>query len=113
MMTPDGNGLTRLERALEAHDRLKKRIHAFRLPIASRWGRAAMGCVYFTVPVVAGYWVMQATNAVASDNLGPHGELLLARKRDWERQVNPSATVVRAVTPVPRPQPPPGPRREL
>jgi hypothetical protein len=113
-MTPEEErGLTRLERALLAHERLKKRIHAFRLPIASRWGRAAMGCVYFTVPLVAGYFIMQATNGVRESNLGQHGELLLARKRDWERQVNPSATVVRAVTPVPRPQPPPGPRREL
>ena len=62
-----------LEELLLAHDRLKKRIHAARFPIKSRYGRAAMGAVYVTVPLVFGYFLMQWTNAARDRNLGGPG----------------------------------------
>mmetsp|Transcript_18597 Transcript_18597/g.30989 ORF Transcript_18597/g.30989 Transcript_18597/m.30989 type:complete len:92 (-) Transcript_18597:246-521(-) len=45
----------------DRHERLKKRIHAFRLPLGPV-GRFVMGCVYFSIPCVIGYrlWVYQS-----------------------------------------------------
>lgn len=42
----------------EKHENLKKRIHAFRLPL-SPTGQKLMGFVYFTIPVIVGYYIMQ------------------------------------------------------
>lgn len=42
----------------EKHENLKKRIHAFRLPL-SPTGQKVMGFVYFTIPVIVGYYIMQ------------------------------------------------------
>ncbi|CAN0438823.1 unnamed protein product, partial [Ectocarpus sp. 13 AM-2016] len=39
------------------HQRLKERIHNFRMPL-SRPGRIAMSIVYFSIPVVGGYYLM-------------------------------------------------------
>jgi hypothetical protein len=108
----DDPGPSRLERLLEAHARLKKRIHSFRAPIKSKAGLFAMGCVYLSVPVVAGYFVMEWSNGAARRNLGEHGELLLARKREWEAQANPAPTVVMARTPEPV-RAPGGPAKQL
>ena len=41
----------------EKHERLKKRIHNYRLPL-SPMGLRAMKVVYFTTPIIAGYWFM-------------------------------------------------------
>lgn len=41
-----------LETIVRRHAELKERIHKFRLPIHSRAGRFAVGCVYFSVPVI-------------------------------------------------------------
>ena len=62
-----------LERIVAAHARLKRRIHAFRAPIRSRWGLFGVGLLYFTVPSVAGYFVMQWSNSVRDRNLGGDG----------------------------------------
>jgi hypothetical protein len=69
---------------------LKARIHAARFPIKSRAGLAGMGLLYFTIPLVAGYFVMRWTDDVARANLGERGEKLLAAKAAW------GAPVVRA-----------------
>ncbi|CAM9679589.1 unnamed protein product, partial [Heterosigma akashiwo] len=43
---------------LDAHERLKTRIHNYRLPLSPA-GQKAMGLIYFTIPVVGGYYIMQ------------------------------------------------------
>lgn len=40
------------------HERLKKRIHSFRIPLSPS-GRRFMGLVYFSIPVILGYNIMQ------------------------------------------------------
>jgi hypothetical protein len=92
--------MERLVELVEAHERLKKRVHAYRLPIASKWGRTAMGCIYFLTPCVAGYLIMNASNRVRDANLGREGERekLLQMRDNWG---SPTATVVMARTPVP------------
>lgn len=40
------------------HEALKKRIHAFRIPLSPA-GQRFMGFVYFCIPVVGGYFLMQ------------------------------------------------------
>jgi len=35
-----------------------------------------MGCIYFSVPVVGGYFVMQWAIAKSHDSIGPNGERL-------------------------------------
>lgn len=42
----------------ERHERLKKRIHSFRIPL-SPTGQKIMGFVYFCIPVVCGYYLME------------------------------------------------------
>lgn len=96
-------GPSRLERLLEAHERLKRRIHAFRMPIRSRLGVFGMGCIYFSVPVVAGYYVMQWSNGLREANLGADRERLLEAKRRWAEEAGGSRPqVVMARTPEPR-----------
>ena len=62
---------------------VKKRIHAMRFPIKSKWGRGLMGAVYFTVPLIVGWYTMKATNEMARENLGVKNEKLLAAKASW------------------------------
>ena len=92
--------MSKLEQLIAAHARLKHRIHSFRVPIQSKYGIFGMGCIYFSIPVVAGYFVMEFTNQRAKANLGEKGELLLLRKREWE-QMSSTPTVVMAKTPEP------------
>lgn len=42
------------------HEQLKKRIHSFRIPL-SPLGRRLMGFAYFTIPIIAGYYIMQVS----------------------------------------------------
>jgi hypothetical protein len=49
----------------EKHENLKKRIHAFRLPL-SPTGQKVMGFVYFTIPVIVGYYIMQVVYSLLS-----------------------------------------------
>lgn len=39
------------------HERLKKRIHAFRIPLSPR-GQLIMKVVYFSIPLIGGYFIM-------------------------------------------------------
>jgi hypothetical protein len=57
------------------HAELKKRIHAFKMPLSPA-GIQVMQVVYITIPIVAGYFVMEWANGQADKNLGKNGELL-------------------------------------
>ncbi|CAB1114129.1 unnamed protein product [Ectocarpus sp. CCAP 1310/34] len=56
------------------HQRLKERIHNFRIPL-SRPGRIAMSIVYFSIPVVGGHYLMQWAQERAQVNLTDAGVL--------------------------------------
>jgi len=60
----------------ERHERLKERIHSFRIPLSPA-GQRVMGLVYFSIPVIAGYYIMQAVTKQAEQNLGRKGEHLV------------------------------------
>ncbi|KAF4039746.1 hypothetical protein GN244_ATG08135 [Phytophthora infestans] len=47
-----------LRRLGERHEALKKKIHATRIPL-SKNGQRVMGLVYFTTPIIGGYYVMK------------------------------------------------------
>ncbi len=85
------------------HEALKKRIHAFRLPINSRAGRFAMGCIYFTTPLVVGYQIMRWSEGIRDGNLGGDGrrEKLLEAKRARDEVGKPVAANVAAQRPRP------------
>ncbi|ETW03345.1 hypothetical protein H310_04836 [Aphanomyces invadans] len=53
---------------LDAHERLKKRIHSTRIPLGPK-GKAVMTVVYFTTPIICGYFVMQWAQSKAEVNL--------------------------------------------
>lgn len=57
----------------DRHERLKHRVHSYRLPLSPR-GRFLMGCVYFSLPIILGYNIMQFTNRQAQENVGARGE---------------------------------------
>lgn len=60
----------------QGHERLKKRVHtAWRYPLP-KWGQVVMAGVYFTIPVVGGYHVMQWAIGKSHETIGEHGELL-------------------------------------
>ena len=60
----------------ERHERLKHTVHtAWRYPLP-RWGRVVMGCIYFSIPVVGGYQVMQWAIRRSHQTIGEHGEFL-------------------------------------
>ena len=50
------------------HEALKERIHAFRIPLSPR-GQRIMGFVYFCIPVIGGYYIMQAAIGQSHKNL--------------------------------------------
>jgi hypothetical protein len=58
-----------------SHNELKRRIHAFRIPLGPK-GRFAMGCVYFSVPFILGYPVYRWSLAQAEKNIGVNGSKL-------------------------------------
>ena len=63
-------------RSLSArHEALKERIHAFRIPLSPA-GQRVMGLVYFCIPVVAGYYIMQSAISQSHKNIGVNGEKL-------------------------------------
>lgn len=51
----------------ERHERLKKKIHSTRIPL-SKNGQRVMAAVYFSIPVVAGYYIMQWAQGRADVN---------------------------------------------
>jgi hypothetical protein len=60
------------------HEKLKHSVHEkFRYPLPP-WGRFLMGCFYFSVPVVGGWYVMQWAISKSHDSIGRYGEKLLA-----------------------------------
>jgi hypothetical protein len=60
----------------ERHQRVKTYVHtAWRMPLP-KWGQFAMGCIYFSIPVVGGWHVMQWAIGEAHKSIGPKGEYL-------------------------------------
>jgi hypothetical protein len=57
------------------HNALKERIHAFRIPLSPA-GQKFMGFVYFTIPIIGGYYVMQWAQSKSIENIGSKGEKL-------------------------------------
>lgn len=64
----------------EKHERLKKRIHNFRIPL-SKNGQRVMFVVYFSIPIVVGYQVMQWAIGKSEENLGLQGEVLRSKQK--------------------------------
>ena len=64
----------------ERHESLKKRIHNFRIPLSPFYRRIATA-VYISIPVVAGYFIMQVAIGQSMKNLGMQGEKLEERNR--------------------------------
>ena len=56
------------------HQRLKERIHNFRMPL-SRRGQIAMNIVYFAIPVIGGHYLMEWAQGRAQINLKEAGVL--------------------------------------
>ena len=55
-------------------------VHALRIPLPAP-ARRAMGVIYVFAPVVAGYYVMEWTNARRDENLGGADARLLKQKQ--------------------------------
>jgi len=69
--------LTKIHEFNTAHNRLKHYVHtAWRYPLPP-WGRAIMGCVYFSIPVFVGYgissWIVAQSEASAEERLAAGG----------------------------------------
>jgi hypothetical protein len=60
------------------HEALKERIHNFRMPLTPM-GVRIMKVVYFTIPIVGGWYIMQAANGYSDRNTAP---LLRAKRRE-------------------------------
>lgn len=61
-----------------SHERLKHKIHnGWRMPLPP-WGRAVMGCVYFSIPVIFGYtistWAVAQSEATVEERFGKQGK---------------------------------------
>jgi hypothetical protein len=68
------------------HELLKERIHNFRIPLSPR-GQRIMGFVYFCIPVIGGYWIMQAAIGQSQKNLASKASLTVASKEVREQNV--------------------------
>jgi hypothetical protein len=68
----------------EKHEQLKKRIHKFRIPLP-KWGQRVMGFVYFSLPVMFGYFIMNKTTDIAQQNLGVNGEKVKDERSYYDR----------------------------
>ena len=69
-----------LQNANVKHEKLKRRVHtAWRYPLPP-WGRAIMGGVYFSIPVVGGYAVMQWAIEKSWESIGERGEKLRVKE---------------------------------
>eukprot|EP01039_Chlorochromonas_danica_P002442 gene2442-2675_t len=49
------------------HEQLKKRIHSFRMPL-SPTGQRIMKVVYFSIPLISGYYIMKAAKEESERN---------------------------------------------
>jgi hypothetical protein len=77
------------------HERLKTRVHtAWRYPLP-KWGQVIMAGVYFTIPIVGGYHVMQWAIRKSHENIGEHGELLNVKKIQGigDKRIEPNGTL--------------------
>ncbi len=67
----------------ERHEALKKRIHAFRIPLSPR-NRRIMEVVYFSIPLIAGYFIMQVRcflgDSITRCTVNPVNIMLLFRR---------------------------------
>ena len=61
--------LKMLRNLFKKHKELKKRIHNFRIPLSST-GQKIVGVVYFTVPLIGGYYLFQYTNVKSEQKWG-------------------------------------------
>jgi len=60
----------------QKHERLKHYVHnGFRYPLPP-WGRAVMGFVYFSLPVIGGWHIMQWAISKSHASIGERGEKL-------------------------------------
>jgi hypothetical protein len=65
----------------DRHERLKNTIHnGFRYPLP-RYGQILMGMVYFTIPVVGGWYIMQWAISKSHHSIGLYGEKLPNQSR--------------------------------
>lgn len=69
---------------LRRHRELKERIHAFRLPLSPP-ALAVARVVYFTTPILAGYYLMQYVGLVRDKNLDGNVDLKAAVRERQER----------------------------
>jgi hypothetical protein len=75
-----------LRKMSAGHTALKERIHAYRIPLPPA-GQKLMGFVYFSIPVIGGYSIMQWAVAQSAVNLGAQGEMLnTSPEADQRRQ---------------------------
>ena len=72
------------------HEELKYRIHNFRMPLSPA-GQRFMAFVYFCVPIVGGYFIMDWATSQAEKNLGKNGEKLRALKAARDRELEDGA----------------------
>ncbi len=57
----------------QKHERLKKYVHtAWRFPLPP-WGQTVMGILYFSIPVIGGYQVMQWAISKSHESIGERG----------------------------------------
>jgi len=58
------------------HDSVKKYVHtAWRVPLP-KWGQVIMSGVYFSIPVIGGWYVMQWAISKSHESIGERGEKL-------------------------------------
>ena len=71
-----------IRQAFAAQERLKKRIHSIRIPLGPV-GIVVMGCVYFSIPLVGGFYVMDWAQGKADKKW----EQMLAQQENKEKYV--------------------------
>lgn len=62
------------------HERLKNYVHTgFRYPLP-KWGRWTMGFIYFSIPVVSGWFITDWAVKKSHENIGERGEKLKVKE---------------------------------
>lgn len=64
-----------MEELFRKHEELKKKIHAFRIPLPPM-ARRFMGVVYLSIPLVCGYFIMSYVQKKSIENIGLNGSKL-------------------------------------
>lgn len=52
-----------IDKIRDGHEQLKKRIHSFRIPL-SPTGQRIMKVVYFSIPLISGYFIMDVSRSL-------------------------------------------------